>query len=274
MRPFSFLGEASNLGWRAALRASSGHGDVPARLAQFLLAGLAVVTMATAARSAEPVRFTSGPARVSLVELYTSEGCSSCPPAERWLGQLRDAPGLWRDFVPVAFHVDYWNRLGWPDRFSTRDFTQREYAYAAAWGSESVYTPCFVRDGAEWRAREVPRAAAGAPAAGTLTVDYDGATLRAEFVPAAGAKPANANAYELHAAILGAGIVSKVTSGENRGETLRHEFIALALAHGAPDRDLALAVPAVAGVPRHALAVWVTRRGNLTPVQATGGWLE
>ncbi|MCX6951762.1 MAG: DUF1223 domain-containing protein [Verrucomicrobia bacterium] len=228
-------------------------------------------------RAAEPIQFASGPARVSLIELYTSEGCSSCPPAERWLGKLRDAPGLWRDFVPVAFHVDYWNRLGWPDRFSSKEFTQREYAYAAAWNSESVYTPCFVRDGTEWRAREVPRAS-GAGEAGMLTVSYDVAKggLRADFVPAptAGDGPRKTETtFEVHAAILGAGIVSKVTSGENRGETLGHEFIALALAHGVPGREIALAVPTVAGVPRHALAVWVTRKESLVPVQATGGWL-
>lgn len=251
-----------------------------------LVAMSAAVSSNAWAAERVPVRFTSGPARVSLIELYTSEGCSSCPPAERWLGQLRDAPGLWRDFVPVAFHVDYWNRLGWPDRFSSRDFTQREYAYAAGWGAESVYTPCFVRDGAEWRTRERPRAAAGAgtisagaPAAGTLTVTYEGAILRAEFSPAgetAGVdrKKSTAGTYELHAAILGAGIVSPVASGENRGETLRHEFVALALGHGVPGRALALPMPAAAGVPRHALAVWITRRGSLVPVQAAGGWLE
>jgi hypothetical protein len=237
----------------------------------FLVAALAGSFGFPAAGEAEPVRFTSGPARVSLVELYTSEGCSSCPPAEKWLGKLREAPGLWRDFVPVAFHVDYWNRLGWPDRFSTRGFTERQYAVAAAWGTQSVYTPCFVRDGAEWRAREVPGSAgANGVKAGALTVNYDGAILRAEFVPAEGASAA----YELHAAILGGGIVSKVTAGENRGETLKHEFIALALTQGVPGRDLALAVPPVTGVPRHALAVWVTRRGSLVPVQATGGWLD
>lgn len=230
------------------------------------------------ARSAEPVHFASGPERVSLIELFTSEGCSSCPPAERWLGKLRDAPGLWRDFVPVAFHVDYWNRLGWPDRFSSKEFTRREYAYAAAWASESVYTPCFVRDGAEWRAREVPRPAGAAATAGTLSVVYNRAkdTVRADFVAAGAGEGGGANtgaAFEVHAAILGSGIVSKVTSGENRGETLGHEFVALALVHGVPGRELALAFPAVAGVPRHALAVWVTRRGGLTPLQATGGWL-
>jgi hypothetical protein len=238
----------------------------------FFAAALAGAVGIPVARAAEPVRFTSGPARVSLIELYTSEGCSSCPPAERWLGQLRDAPGLWRDFVPVAWHVDYWNRLGWPDRFSTREFTQRQYDTAAAWGTNSVYTPCFVRDGAEWRAREVPRpAATGSAQVGTLTVDYDGSTLRAEFAPA---ELRAGDAFEVHAAILGGSIVSKVTSGENRGETLKHEFITLASKQGVPGRDLAFVVPKVAGVPRHALAVWVTRRGSLVPVQATGGWLD
>lgn len=246
----------------------------------FFVGVAALVLGAGAAGATEPVRFTAGPARVSLIELYTSEGCSSCPPAEKWLGQLREAPGLWRDFVPVAFHVDYWNRLGWPDRFSSKEFTQREYAYSAAWDSESVYTPCFVRDGREWRTREIPGAASGA-SAGTLTVNYDAAkgTLRADFAPVAGKGGSDQTAaiektYEMHAAVLGAGIVSKVMSGENRGETLHHEFIALALVHGAPGRELALAVPSVPGVPRHALAVWVTRRGSLAPVQAAGGWLE
>jgi len=219
----------------------------------------------------EPQRFTSGPERVSLVELYTSEGCSSCPPAERWLGALRDDPGLWKNFVPVAFHVDYWNRLGWPDRFSTREFTQRQYALAAGWDTGSVYTPCFVRDGGEWR----PNGSLSGTgrAGGTLTATYDGTILRAEFEPAAKNSTEIAANCEIHAAILGAGIVSKVTAGENSGETLRHEFIALALVSGPLGRELTLPMPKVAGVPRHAIAVWVTRRGGFVPLQAAGGWL-
>jgi len=231
----------------------------------FLGVGLLAVAPLTGAAA----QFASGENRTALVELFTSEGCSSCPPAERWLGTLRDEPGLWRDFVPVAFHVDYWNRLGWPDRFSTREFTQREYDYAAAWASSSVYTPCLVRDGAEWRGSR-SLAPSGA-AAGKLTVSYEGDTLHAEFSPAGSQTGVT---FEIHAAILGAGIVSQVKAGENRGETLHHEFIALKLASAPPGRDLTLAVPKVAGVPRHALAVWVTRRGELTPLQATGGWLD
>ena len=226
--------------------------------------------LAGMAFAAEPQRFVSGPARVSLVELYTSEGCSSCPPAEKWLGTLRDDAGLWKSFVPVAFHVNYWDKLGWPDRFASREGTQREYAYAEAWGSGNVYTPCFVRDGTEWKTRGEKIPAPGGPAAGTLTASYDGAVLRAEFTPAA---PRAGEKFEIHAALLGGGIVSKVTAGENSGETLRQEFVALALAHGATGADVALPTPKIAGVTRHALAVWVTRRGELAPLQATGGWL-
>ena len=233
----------------------------------FLFLGLVLV--AAARLPAAPAQFASGPNRTVLIELFTSEGCSSCPPAERWLATLRDEPGLWRDFVPVAWHVDYWNRLGWPDRFSTREFTQREYDYAGTWASQSVYTPCVVRDGAEWTgARSL---AASGTAAGKLTVRYDGGTVHAEFSPAG--LPAG-GAFEIHAAILGGGITSKVSAGENSGETLHHEFIALKLAQAPLGRDFTLPVPAVAGVSRHALAVWVTRRGELTPLQAAGGWLE
>jgi hypothetical protein len=70
----------------------------------------------------------SGTTQTALLELYSSEGCSSCPPAEAWMASLRDAPGLWRDFVPVVFHVAYWDRLGWRDRFASEQFTQRQYA--------------------------------------------------------------------------------------------------------------------------------------------------
>ena len=223
--------------------------------------------------SAAPRTFSSGPAQVPLIELYTSEGCSSCPPAEQWLGELRARPGLWRDFVPVAFHVNYWDRLGWTDRFSSREFTGRQYALAAAWRSESVYTPCFALNGREWReagGRQVPTAGPAQP--GPLAAAYGGdGVLRVIFSPADSAN------YDVEAAVLGGGIVSAVRAGENEGRTLQHEFIALAM-QAAPLRDgraeLTLPVPATPGVPRHAIAVWITRRGDLVPMQATGGWLD
>ena len=97
------------------------------------------------------VRFESLEKRTALLELYTSEGCSSCPPAEAWLSRIRDSPGLWKEFVPVAFHVDYWDRLGWADRWATIEHSERQRAYAKSWRKDSVYTPGFVLNGSEWR---------------------------------------------------------------------------------------------------------------------------
>jgi hypothetical protein len=68
---------------------------------------------------AEDRDFVSGESNVSLLELFTSEGCSSCPPAEEWTSQLRQNSLLWNQIVPVAFHVDYWNDLGWRDPYSS-----------------------------------------------------------------------------------------------------------------------------------------------------------
>jgi hypothetical protein len=73
--------------------------------------------------SAEPIQFQSSANHMLLLELYTSDGCSSCPPAEAWLARLKSDPRLWKDFVPVAFHVDYWDYLGWRDPFGAADYS-------------------------------------------------------------------------------------------------------------------------------------------------------
>src|SRR5438270_83142 len=112
-----------------------------------LVAGLALGLNARG----DALTFTSKNSGTHLLELFTSEGCSSCPPAEAWLGRLKSDDRLWQDFVPIAFHVDYWDRLGWKDRFAQSEWTQRQRAYANKWGSSSVYTPGFVLDGREWQ---------------------------------------------------------------------------------------------------------------------------
>jgi hypothetical protein len=81
--------------------------------------------------------------RPVVVELFTSQGCSSCPPADAMLGQLTKQPGL----LPLAFHVDYWNRLGWKDPYSIAEATARQRAYSHAMSLSSVYTPQMVIDG-------------------------------------------------------------------------------------------------------------------------------
>ncbi len=101
--------------------------------------------------------------KTHLIELFTSQGCSSCPPAEAWLSKLKNEPRLWKDFVPLAFHVDYWDRLGWRDPFASKEWTARQYQYSENWKSESVYTPGFVLDGREWMDRSIPAAATEKP---------------------------------------------------------------------------------------------------------------
>lgn len=81
--------------------------------------------------------------RPAVIELFQSEGCSSCPPAETVLNSLADRP----DLIALSFEVTYWDHLGWKDRFARPEFTQRQYAYAAAIGSDEVYTPQMVING-------------------------------------------------------------------------------------------------------------------------------
>ena len=231
-----------------------------------LLLGLTALTL-----SAAPRKFTSGPGRTHLIELYSSEGCSSCPPAEAWLGGLRDDPGLWRDFVPVAFHVVYWDHLGWRDHFASKEFTARQYAYASQWSSDSVYTPGFVLDGAEWRRSSGQHPPlSSAEKAGILSVEYaDDGVCRVKFD--------RAGDFDVHLALLGGGITSGVRAGENRGRMLHHDFVALALQETRlKDGAAEVMLPSAAreGVARCSLAVWVTHRGELTPLQAAGGWLN
>lgn len=243
------------------------------------LGTLAFLVLSSGAAAAAPLTFSSGPTRVDLIELYTSEGCSSCPPAEAWIGDLRAKPGLWTEFVPVAFHVNYWDHLGWRDRLSSRAYTDRQYAYASSWGSGSVYTPCFVRNGMEWRPRWGGTTSLKG-SAGTLgaTLAGDG-SCRVEFRPAPGAG-GHQGPCRAHLALLGFGLSSRVTAGENQGETLRHEFAALGLSEAPMEEQAGVMVallrlpdPAVPGAARRAAAIWVSRTGDLEPLQATGGWI-
>jgi hypothetical protein len=246
---------------------------------RLLLAG--VLTVAASLARAEQV-FQSGPQRVALIELYTSEGCSSCPPAEAWLATLARDPGLWRSVVPVAMHVNYWDHLGWRDALATREFTDREYAYADAWHTGSVYTPCFVRDGAEWHPQEGgPHATATAANAGRLTLTRsDDGRVTLVYVPAASSHVARG--FDASVALLGGGIVTRVRGGENAGRDLRHEFVALRFAtvelrpaaDGGFGGTMTLPPRTDITAARHAIAAWVTARGAVSPLQATGGWLD
>jgi len=148
-----------------------------------------------------------------VVELYTSEGCSSCPPADRWLSTLKGRD----DVLPLAFHVAYWDRLGWADRFATRENTDRQYALARAMGARNVYTPQVVAQGEDWRRwPALPSRVAAAPMPLKLLRDGD------RVVAEVGAAPGRWTGYWV---VLEDGHRSRVSAGENRGETLAHDHV-------------------------------------------------
>ena len=225
------------------------------------------------------IQFQSAPERTALLELYTSEGCSSCPPAEAWLSGLKNSPRLWKDFAPVAFHVDYWNSLGWKDAWSDAQFSERQRAYAQLWHSENIYTPEFVLNGKEWHnwftGKNGP--SSGGERVGILTVTTtDTNRWSATFAPET---PVEAH-YELHAVLLAGGILSDVTAGENKGRHLPHDFavvnlvqIGMTTSNGRATGKFITDTTRFNPGKTLALTVWVTRAGGLEPLQTTGGWL-
>ena len=181
--------------------------------------------------------------------------------------------------MPLAFHVDYWDYLGWRDPWANKSFSDRQRAYAKQWRSESIYTPGFVLNGKEWRdwsgRKDVPKPVG--MNAGVLTVtSSDTNRWKVSFAPA---NTGGAD-YEVHAALLTGGLSSNVKAGENRGLLLRHDFAVLTLATATLVRsgnviqgEFALSQPRGVAESDLALAVWLTPAGRLEPLQATGGWL-
>jgi hypothetical protein len=247
---------------------------VPAILAALML-GVAISSHA----QPKPIAFQSSATQASLLELFTSEGCSSCPPAERWLTGLKEAQGLWKKFVPVAFHVDYWDYLGWRDPWASKAYSVRQRAYAASWGRPTVYTPGFVLDGKEWRERPLPKNGppSSSVAAGVLKVtSADRKHWQVSFAVSA----ADGTRYEAHAALLENDVTSDVNAGENKGRQLKHDFVVITLTSGWMTSENRIARGqflldgmAKAKAAKLSVAVWITPPGHQEPLQATGGWL-
>lgn len=160
------------------------------------------------------------PASPVLVELFTSEGCSSCPPADRLLSRLQ-ADGR---IVALAFHVDYWDSLGWKDPFGSAAFTGRQRDHAARLPRGGLYTPQMVVDGGsafvgsdEEAARRALEESARRPKP-ALRLDLSGEVLSVSSGPPA--EPAVA-----WLALTEDGLQSRVLRGENGGRTLRHDGV-------------------------------------------------
>ena len=174
----------------------------------------------------------SGPGTAALVELYTSEGCDSCPPADSWLRKLPDAGA--GGVVPLSFHVDYWDYIGWKDPFANPAFGARQRELAAITRARVVYTPQVTLAGRDYRSwgsgvrfaadvRAVNAVPARAEIALALAGSQPGSTeLRASAtVP----KVEDRTDAALYVAVYENGLANRVTAGENRGATLHHDFV-------------------------------------------------
>ncbi|PYJ42197.1 MAG: DUF1223 domain-containing protein [Verrucomicrobia bacterium] len=232
----------------------------------FLVAGLAPALNAQAG----DLTFT-GRTGTHLLELFTSEGCSSCPPAETWLGRLKSDGRLWQDFIPIAFHVDYWDRLEWKDRFAQSEWTQRQRAYANKWGSSSLYTPGFVLDGREWQDWSGNVSFPTRENAGLLAATVNGNLVTMTFQAAGKFTGGSA-----HVAWLGFNLSSDVRAGENAGRSLRHDFVVMRhatgpLVHNGNGLWKTELNSSGAKDDAGAIACWIETDG--VPIQAIGGWL-
>src|ERR1700756_1734641 len=163
-----------------------------------------------------------------VVELFTSEGCSSCPPADELLGRLRQekvADGL--EVIPLGLHVDYWNFQGWTDRFSSADYTDRQNKYATRFATEGPYTPQMVVDGDQQfvgndssRAHQAILKAAGTPESATVEISGSAADKISLRVKSPEDAPA-----DILLAITEDNLSNRIRSGENRGRELHHSAV-------------------------------------------------
>lgn len=178
--------------------------------------------LAAPAAEAATCAATSGATRNSLLELYTSEGCSSCPPADRWLSRLAANSGV----VPLAFHVDYWDKLGWRDPFAQAAFSQRQRARNSGLGW--VYTPQVMLDGKDfrtWHRERIPRPNP-APATVKLTLTLTQTPERIDAqVDSRFFAPADSKDAQVFLALLESRLSSNVAAGENAQRTLDHDHV-------------------------------------------------
>jgi len=186
----------------------------------FILPALFVVAGLEAQAAAPACRAQSGPTLTPVIELYTSEGCSSCPPADRWLSTLKPAAAEGR-LVAQAFHVGYWDYIGWVDRFATPAHTVRQKDLASVHRARNIYTPQLVRNGQDWRDWGGPVPASAQPAGATIRMEQPSpGTVEAEVMP-----KAEAGSWSAYWTVTEHGHSSKVKAGENSGELLKHDFV-------------------------------------------------
>jgi len=229
------------------------------------------------AHTSHAIEFNSGKNKVRLIELYTSQSCSSCPPAEAWLSRFKSSKGLWTKFIPISYHVSYWNHLHWKDTFSKEEFSlrQRNYHQVIQGG---VYTPQIVLDGKDFRGwrriRNISQLEINKmPGNLSVLIDQKYKTAQLNFT-------SNQTKDELicFGAYLESGHPTKVTSGENSGRRLDQDFVVINLSQSHALKKgnqysckLDIQTRKVNSSVERGLAFWLINKKTYQVIQATGG---
>ncbi|RJY18183.1 DUF1223 domain-containing protein [Parashewanella spongiae] len=249
-----------------------------------MIIGALLVALASGTQAQSLTEFTkqSDSKKPIFIELFSSQGCSSCPPAEEWLSKFMDEDALWQSYFPVSFHVTYWNYLGWRDPFSKRQFSQRQYDHLNKLNIRQVYTPGFLVNGNEWRGwfdrdfRQVQQA--GNHSVGQLNLDIHQQQLIASFKPSNQITQNNNEDYQLKLALVGSGFKTDVLRGENRHKFLKQDFTVISLQSFSAGSNLEFSgtvktAPSLAQqAEKLAWVSWVEYKGK--PIQAVGDWLN
>ncbi|GGP25694.1 DUF1223 domain-containing protein [Silvimonas amylolytica] len=243
-----------------------------------LLASLALALLPATQSLAAACQAQSGTHRAALVQLFTSEGCSDCPPADTRLNALNTTTDArMGPIVPLAFHVNYWDDQGWRDLFADPAYGEMQEWMVHATGGRVVYTPHFFINGTpllDWRSRldalMSQNTSQNAPAGLYVSATPQPGNLLAVSVKAAGLKPDAG--LQLRVAVAESGLVSHVIAGENSGATLTHAHVVRAMSPALPIHvdgavQTTLAVPASTGKQVRVVA-WLQNPQTAEVIQA------
>jgi len=206
-------------------------------------AACAAAVLLTGGLAHAQCRAQSGKQTVALLELYTSEGCSSCPPADNWFSGIDLAP---TSAIALALHVDYWDRLGWKDRFASAGYTARQYEQMRRQQAAYVYTPQVLLQGRDFRQWGVR----GEPASAVSAINARPPRAAVELLALAKGDMAQADVHvnvpetrdrsgtRVVVALVQDRLTSTVSAGENAGKQLRHDHVVRQW-HAAPGLDAA-----------------------------------
>ncbi len=228
---------------------------------------------------AKELSFNSGTEQVNLLELYTSQSCSSCPSAERWLGELVEHKLLWKKVVPVAYHVTYWNHLSWKDKFSKVQFSKRQRKFSQVTGS-GVYTPQVILNGKDfrsWRGIGTNYVVTSRKKVGNLSANLD--ESKKKWTLTYNSMHKDIGSVKCQFAVLESGHSTVVSSGENRGKTLQENFVITELLSASAKKsgnnfqcEFKNLKPSK--FQNKTLAFWVLDSKTFEVFQATGGRYE